>query len=684
MADKGLTLKATIELAGGDEIKRQLDQIGDAGKKAFDSLAADADKAGKSLQQIPLDEINKKAQQFGITGPQALQKFQQAVASAARIEGFLQALQAIQNGFLAIGQTAQLVGQAILQALGPVGVGLAGVAAAAVAASAQMDALAQNAAKVTEPLRQMATQFNTTVPALDQLRAGFNAAGQSSETFRASMEGVNKAISTAAVPQVQQLASTLQALKAAGIVDVGGLAQLARIAGGIGPAAEAAAAGLAKMGVAGGGITRQIPTITQLKDALSKLGISATDASGKLVTVDQVLPQIADKFAAMQDGAKKTALAMQLFGAEAGPKIIPLLNAGSQGIAGLAEEYKRLGLTVTTAQSEMGRRLIESNVRVEESAKRVQTTLGLMFADGTAAFNNYRNDVLLKMQAFFQDPSFQRFGEVLSAIWDPIAQRASAAWDSISQVAGQALDAIRISVSDRLTLGWEAITQGAQAAWDGAVSIAQQALESIKQLVSAPVEGAWQWIVDTFNSIMEQVLARARAVAETLKELFTQSPEVGGAGGAGTGTEFAPGGFDRGGYTGSGDIRKIAGFVHRGEHVQPAYVVRQPGVLAFLEALRRAGGDLQRVIAGVRGYDLGGFVGGLAGGLRALQPMPIPAFAGGGPVGRGPNLGTLTLEIGRGGAQVQVMASTDAVEQLRKAAALSQVRSGGRKPSRYT
>jgi hypothetical protein len=70
-------------------------------------------------------------------------------------------------------------------------------------------------------------------------------------------------------------------------------------------------------------------------EALKSLGISATDASGKMKSADQVLLEVADKFATMPDGAEKTAAAIKLFG-RAGADMIPMLNGGSESIKGLA------------------------------------------------------------------------------------------------------------------------------------------------------------------------------------------------------------------------------------------------------------------------------------------------------------------------------------------------------------
>ena len=76
-----------------------------------------------------------------------------------------------------------------------------------------------------------------------------------------------------------------------------------------------------------------------------KLGTSFTDASGKIMPMTTLLPEIADRFQAMPDGAEKTALAMQLFGRN-GAAMLPFLNKGSAGIAELEANASKMGLTL--------------------------------------------------------------------------------------------------------------------------------------------------------------------------------------------------------------------------------------------------------------------------------------------------------------------------------------------------
>lgn len=72
------------------------------------------------------------------------------------------------------------------------------------------------------------------------------------------------------------------------------------------------------------------------------LGIQVKNTDGTLKSQDQVLGELADRFARYEDGAAKAALAQQVFG-KSGADMIPLLNQGSAGIRRLTDEAQALG-----------------------------------------------------------------------------------------------------------------------------------------------------------------------------------------------------------------------------------------------------------------------------------------------------------------------------------------------------
>lgn len=73
------------------------------------------------------------------------------------------------------------------------------------------------------------------------------------------------------------------------------------------------------------------------------LNISVTNADGSLRSSDEVLGDLADRFATYSDGAEKSALAQRIFG-KSGADMIPILNQGRAGIKALGDEAKQLGV----------------------------------------------------------------------------------------------------------------------------------------------------------------------------------------------------------------------------------------------------------------------------------------------------------------------------------------------------
>ena len=86
--------------------------------------------------------------------------------------------------------------------------------------------------------------------------------------------------------------------------------------------------------------------VTTAADAFGDLGVEVLTAGGDLRSFDAVLGDIADEFAAMPDGAEKTARSMELFG-RSGAALIPMLDAGSSGIAEMRQEAHDLGLVLS-------------------------------------------------------------------------------------------------------------------------------------------------------------------------------------------------------------------------------------------------------------------------------------------------------------------------------------------------
>ena len=83
--------------------------------------------------------------------------------------------------------------------------------------------------------------------------------------------------------------------------------------------------------------------VATYKDNFDRLGVTVTDAQGKLKPIESLIEEVADGMAGMENATTKAAIAQELFG-RAGTDLINLLNTGAAGIANMREEARKLGL----------------------------------------------------------------------------------------------------------------------------------------------------------------------------------------------------------------------------------------------------------------------------------------------------------------------------------------------------
>ena len=109
--------------------------------------------------------------------------------------------------------------------------------------------------------------------------------------------------------------------------------------------------------------------------ALKAFGVSALDAQGQIRPTEQVLLDLAEKFAAMPDSAEKAALAVKLFGKN-GLDMIPMLNQGRNGLTEMMEEAKRLGLVMSADAARAAEEFNDNMKRLHAVNEGVQRQIG--------------------------------------------------------------------------------------------------------------------------------------------------------------------------------------------------------------------------------------------------------------------------------------------------------------------
>ena len=213
-----------------------------------------------------------------------------------------------------------------------------------------MAELSEGAKKAGSELDKLMDKFGLTQKNLEKVALGITAA------FAAAAAGIAYGVKTA-IDRADELSKLSQKIGVP-IEQISSLAYAADLAG---VPLEGLANGIKKLSVNLQDVASGDKTSGAAR-ALAALGVSATDATGKIRPTNDVLLQLSDKFAGLKDDAGKTALAVAIFGKQ-GSELIPLLNGGAAALAEMTERAQTLGIVI---DSQTGKAAEEFNDRLTD------------------------------------------------------------------------------------------------------------------------------------------------------------------------------------------------------------------------------------------------------------------------------------------------------------------------------
>lgn len=121
-------------------------------------------------------------------------------------------------------------------------------------------------------------------------------------------------------------------------------------------------------------------------EKLRILGVGIKDAQGNLKGTDVLFAEVAERIASIEDPALKAAAAAGIFGAKAGPELVPLLNAGAQGIKDATKEAKEFGRVVTDEAAKAAEEFNDRLTRLQARLAGIGQTLASPVITGLNGF----------------------------------------------------------------------------------------------------------------------------------------------------------------------------------------------------------------------------------------------------------------------------------------------------------
>lgn len=201
--------------------------------------------------------------------------------------------------------------------------------------------------------------------------------------------------------------------------------------------------------------------------ALKAIGVSATDATGKLRPTTAIIADIAEEFSTMKDGAEKTAIAVALFG-RSGAEMIPLLNGGKKALAEANAEAKAFGIIVSEQSAVAAEQFNDNITRLTSAGQGLTNQVAEAMLPALV-------DVTDAMVDFAKEGTFaEQVTSALKFIMTETARfiiEASAAWKEITiwmTAAGQALEAITDGRIQDIGQIWKTASKTVALSWENA------------------------------------------------------------------------------------------------------------------------------------------------------------------------------------------------------------------------
>ena len=255
--------------------------------------------------------------------------------------------------------------------------------------------------------------------------------------------------------------------------------------------------------------------------AYSKLGVSVTDANGNLRDSEDVYWEVIDALGGVANETERDVLAMQLFGKSA-QDLNPLIAQGSQGIAALTEEAKRMGAVLSEESIDKLGAFDDSVQKLKqgsEAAKRVMGTVLLpqlqtLADEGTSLLGDFTSGLV------DAGGDFGKISEVIGSTVGGLADMIMEHLPQIIQVGMDIVMALMGAIVENLPTIVACASTIVITLLEGLIEALPAITEGALQLVLSLVQGIIDNLPALIEAAIQMIVTLALGIAEALPELI--------------------------------------------------------------------------------------------------------------------------------------------------------------------
>lgn len=134
----------------------------------------------------------------------------------------------------------------------------------------------------------------------------------------------------------------------------------------------------------------------KVRGALAGLGVEFNNTDGSARSADEILKDVADKIAEIEDPAERSRKAIEVFGRRLGPQMVEALSQGRKGLEEFGKEAERIGIILSEADKKIGDDFNDALGKLGDTLQGLATRVGLIFGPSfTKIFNQLTESVIV-------------------------------------------------------------------------------------------------------------------------------------------------------------------------------------------------------------------------------------------------------------------------------------------------
>jgi len=283
-----------------------------------------------------------------------------------------------------------------------------------------------------------------------------------------------------------------------------------------------------------GSMAKQVKSMANARDgsakfaeAYEKLGVSVADSNGQLRDSETVYWETIDALGKISNETERDALAMQIFGKSA-QELNPLIAQGSEGIAALTEEAKRMGAVMSGDSLNALSKFDDSVQRLKAGAGAAKNAMGTILLPQLQTLADDGVSLLGDFTRGLNDAGgdFGKISDVIGNTMGGIADMILENLPKIMEVAVDIVTALADSVTDNLPMIIEVASSLIFTLLQGLIEALPQVTQGAVQLVMYLVDGIIDNLPLLIQAALDMIIALALGVAQALPELIPSIVEA--------------------------------------------------------------------------------------------------------------------------------------------------------------